>query len=1196
MSGEVMSDESKGDSYNIEDLELKLSRCRVHINSKLQNQRNLALVLSAVEENIESQGNKKSAVAYFISFLALLDQAVFQDEVKEEKLACAAAYFLDISLPFLPKPLLRQKFSEILTKLAPILTNQEVEALLVKSSIGALEGLLKAQDSLQWLNTSNVSPKRALLGILELSFDPRPKVRKRAQDAIQNILASPPASPSPVHPGAGLCAEIARKKVESLLQSKSANKNTSKNKEFNTTMIHALHLIASITLANSWPTNQVESLCDVLLMASKTSDEYVVAAAFNAFHGLFASMSNDIDIEKFSSILNIIVDLKPSPNDTHLSVAWLAVIANGFLAFAKLLVSSALERIPQILQLVSEFISSESKDIYSSAAQSFIAIVCEAIPDSCIMQTNADNALEEQLEDIISFVAKFSEEELFSIKYQHAVSALIEIVIACVNKFRSRANPDFLNVLEIVGNWRSNEEFNFPHNKVAEELVASCVVNMGPEVVLSTLPLNLTGSGDKVGRAWLLPILRDHVRLASLQYYQKNILPIADHFRLLINESQNQQSMQCKVFETIIDQIWSLLPAFCELPTDLETAFTDEFAGFLADTLYKEVNMRVTICKALKNIVESNIMYADVTFENNAFDMEKLTKDQSQKNLIYLSSKAPNMLSVLFNVFSSTLPESRGYILDTIDAYLGIISPEDLEVSFNKVCSLLKQALDDEKEGGNAKPRDDNPVLSSTMMDLVVAMAKYVPQTSFNALFAILANAIVMQENPLIQKRSYRIITKLSETDSGKSAIEQFNKDIQKIMIDTSDCTNTSCRAARLAAMQEIVSSLPPSDLSFIPSILQEVIMSTKDVNEKSREISYSLLIQMGKKMQAGGFVVSAVSDDSVEATLQEYLTMVCAGLAAQSPHMISAAITAISCILYEFKDDIPQETIMEIVSTVELFLTHNSREIAKAAIGFVKVEILALSPDFIKSNLPELLAKLMKWSHVHKSHFKSKVKHIIERLIRKFGVELIEQAIPVEDRKLVANIKKSRSRAKRKEEEALQNGNTSTTEKRFVSAFEEAVYDSDSDDEDSKPVVNESSNKQPEKFILNSGDDPLDLLDRQTLAHISSSKPKKFGKKDVRSHEFATKNGKFVFNESQEATALNGAESGIDAYLDAVKQAPVRGQKNKLKFKKSKEDDWSDSEEPSNSVKTERTSTAFKNSKSKISKPKQKFKAKKKL
>ena len=40
-----------------------------------------------------------------------------------------------------------------------------------------------------------------------------------------------------------------------------------------------------------------------------------------------------------------------------------------------------------------------------------------------------------------------------------------------------------------------------------------------------------------------------------------------------------------------------------------------------------------------------------------------------------------------------------------------------------------------------------------------------------------------------------------------------------------------------------------------------------------------------------------------------------------------------------------------------------------------------------------------MKWSHEHKGHFKSKVKHILERLIRKFGIEEIENSIPEQDK-----------------------------------------------------------------------------------------------------------------------------------------------------------------------------------------------------
>ena len=94
-----------------------------------------------------------------------------------------------------------------------------------------------------------------------------------------------------------------------------------------------------------------------------------------------------------------------------------------------------------------------------------------------------------------------------------------------------------------------------------------------------------------------------------------------------------------------------------------------------------------------------------------------------------------------------------------------------------------------------------------------------------------------------------------------------------------------------------------------------------------------------------------------------------------------------------------------------------------------------------------------------------------------------------------------------------------------------------------------------------------MNLLDRQALAHISSSKPKKLTKSDIQNkkEEFKTKNGKLVFNDKEDEDSLSNKVSGIDAYLDAVKQAPVKGQKNKLKFKRSRNDedqDWSDDED----------------------------------
>ncbi|ABN67271.1 pre-rRNA processing protein [Scheffersomyces stipitis CBS 6054] len=1191
-------------------LDDKLAKIRTQINSKLENQKHLAIILSAVEENIEEQNNEKTPVAYFVSFLSLLDQCIRDDEIVDGTLAATTAYFLDIVFPFTPKALLKSKFGDILAKLAPPLTLPEAEAPLVRSTIGALESLLLAQDHQQWVASGNISPKRALLGLLELSFDPRPKVRRRAQEAVHNILTHPPASPSPTHVAAPVAGDVSLNKLTSLLQeSKKHQKNS--NKEINSQIIHCLQLITSITSANAWPANKIERLCDILLEISKTSDQYLVSSAFSAFEGLFKSMNNIIDVEKFTNILDIIFDLKPSINDAHLAASWLAVVAKALESFATLSPEVCLEKLPSIIPVVSHFLSSDSKDIYESSSQCLIAIVSETIPDNFLLQPSATNGITgeiyEKVDDVITFISEHIEHELLSVKYQHAVKEILELITAIILKLRTRVNPDFLGILGIVGEWRTNEKDSFPFNKEAEDVISAAISTIGPQVVLSVLPLNLTG-GDQPGRAWLLPLLRDNVRFAELNFFKSSIFPAVEFFENKIAEASNKQSMHIKIFQTIVDQIWSLLPHFCDLPKDLTSAFDDAFAAQLSDLMYSRVELRTPICHALRLLVESNVACRDGALESDLLIQEELPIKQANENLDYLAAKASNILSVLFNVFSSTLPDSRGFVLETIDTYLQIVPKGDLEETFNKVCGLLKNAMDEEAHAAQPQgKKSETPKLSITMLDLIVAMSKYVPESSHNALFSIFSATVPLQNNALMQKRSYRIISKLAETDEGKQSLLKFIGEIENVLIENTETTHSSARASRLNAILLVLELLPQSDLFFIPSIVQEIILSTKDVNERTRELSYQILIKMGHKMAEGGVVENGrvpgfdAETPSSEASLTEFFTMVSAGLAAQAPHMISATITAISCLVFEFKDKLPIDMLLEIASTVELFLTHNSREIAKSAIGFVKVEVLSLPEEMVRANLSELLTKLMRWSHEHKGHFKSKVKHILERLIRKFGVEVVEEAIPEDDKKLVANIKKTRNRAKRKQDAEEAETSAAGPEKKFVSAYEEALYDSDvSDDEMEEDEVDDNSSRNKKKanqYILKTGDEPLNLLDRQSLAHISSSKPKKFSKASVNKSDFKTKNGKFVFNENdEEEDPLAGKGSGVDAYLDAVKQAPVRGQRNKLKFKKNKsnDDNFSDDEEPERPSKASSRDRVL--GKNKISKPKKPLKSRKKL
>ena len=62
-----------------------------------------------------------------------------------------------------------------------------------------------------------------------------------------------------------------------------------------------------------------------------------------------------------------------------------------------------------------------------------------------------------------------------------------------------------------------------------------------------------------------------------------------------------------------------------------------------------------------------------------------------------------------------------------------------------------------------------------------------------------------------------------------------------------------------------------------------------------------------------------------------------------------------------------------------------HTREIVKAAFGFIKIIIGVLPPSELSPHLEKLIGGVIRWSEDPKSHFRLKARFILERLIRKF-------------------------------------------------------------------------------------------------------------------------------------------------------------------------------------------------------------------
>ncbi|KAL2261005.1 hypothetical protein VTK26DRAFT_4818 [Humicola hyalothermophila] len=1187
-------------------LKEKLDKIR---SPNLQSQKQTATILEGIESAFKERNTEPTPTAYFAALLSLLDN---------KTLAQPVVYLLDLVTPFTPHPLLRAKFTQILSLLAPVLGQPEAEAPLIRSSIGCLEGLLLAQDAAAWeMSTAQIGPRRAVGGLLSFSLDPRPKVRKRAQEALKKILKNPPPSPSLDHPAAPMCAETAMLSLKALAEKSAHMKKEKKGSEGATDpeLIHALQLVKAIASGSGgWPSKKIESLCELLLGIARAGNEHMTMAVFDIFEMIFEGMVDEVASAKLPRLLEIIKELRPAPNDTQLLPPWIAILSRAYDVSAQISPEETFQELVEPFKMVAAYLEAEAKNIRISASECLVSFMANCVPPQVLIEPSIyDEKVIQQLVDIV--------EGLLTVKYQAAWLETFNVIGAVFDALRWRATPYLRGITKSIGEMRGNDAFM--GKQEADEVLGKAIRAMGPEEVLSVLPLNLAKPAKgQPGRAWMLPLLRDFTSNTNLAHFKAEFVPLsAVMFQRVLDHGAAAKTMEVKIFETVVQQIWSILPGYCDLPMDLTEAFDKGFAEMLTSLLYEQVELRLDVCRALKALVESNQAVATAEDEDPVME-SRVSKEAAQKNLEYLGTTfAADFLAVLFNVYSTTLPQKRGPVLQTINAYLSIVPAARLMETFDMVCEKLAVAIQEPVEKPKNQPNQEQvPSTAHTLMDLVVTMSIYLPRESFEALFKIASLVVFKDDDPQLQKKAYKLIPRLADSEIGRAALEQRHAELEALFLSSAEKVSAPARRERLAAIATLIPFIPNTSLYFIPSVLSEVVISCKEHNEKARTTAFDLLVLMGHKMVAAD---GAMIDNSkvphmpkdapmASASIEEYFTMVSAGLAGSTPHMISASITAITRILYEFRETLSKETMTDLVQTMDLFLTSNNREIVKSVLGFVKVCVLSLPTDMMLPRLSTLIPNVMVWSHEHKGHLRAKVKHILERMIRRFGVDIVNKHCPESDRKLITNIRKTKERNKRKKEAARDGGEsdgetgTGRRKSRFESEYDQALYSSDDDDNASDHSddsdVEMTGRKQRKRggaaanaggtYILEDEDEPLDLLDRNALANISTTKPVK-PKQRARTKAKTDLDGKLILGQDDDNDASGAMdidapagdeESGVNAYVAALrgKDVPRRGLRGKLKWNRSRkgagdDDDDDDDEEDGGGMDVDESAAAAK-------------------
>ncbi|GLB37646.1 putative NUC173-domain-containing protein [Lyophyllum shimeji] len=1156
-------------------MEETLAKIRPHTSSSLPHQKTPAVLLIALESTFTAQKTDPSPTAYFAALLTTLDGTLQKQRQgsDETEVLHAELYLLALIAPFVSTPVIRTNLDTVLSLTLPLFPSLKDHAPALRSQLSLYHVVYQSLDRSQ-LETPGI--RQTFATILQLCIDPRPKVRKKAADVVKDFLSSPPA-PLSRHPYSERVAEW----VKAVLSETSAEPlSKSKAKASEASPEIALHVVAFLRpILAKLPPSSIPHIADLLLALPRLGNPYLSQSAYSALSDLFSLHSEDDTHvgDQLSDVLNVVLASPPSKSDTILSPAWVQLLGNAFSVYRPADTDTHANELGKVWKTVWSFLESNDASTRKAAAQS-LETLSRCFTPALISSALLDKDSISTLRKIITQTTK----ALDSLAFVRAMPELLSVVSAVIANLRHRpggklsptaAESLLLPLIEHVGKLRTQKGFEY--KEAADATLGTAMRVLGPEVLLRVLPLNLEPSDRQAGReprAYLLPLL-PQPHPSPLSHFISYFVPLSERmFDLQTTAEAENRPSEAKVWSVLVAQIWTGFVGYCHGTPDLKESLTPSFAQLLSQLLYGQPELRPAVLKALKTMVESNVNLATPK-EGEVPNPDAITPSQAADNLDVLRAQAESWLAVLFNVFGSVGRDSLGMVGDVISVWASIAGEGEITKAYVKVIDLFRSNMTQAvKAPHQHRGPNDSASVTATTQDILILLLPYLSVIDATALFNLCLTAEVLGgKDHGVQKRGYKILTKLVE--SRKVAIDA--EAILRQLDELSEGLAAAAKKDRFNLLALLVPLIPSSAMHIIPSLIPEAVLGTKEPSEKARTAAFELILAMGRKMNEGGVVkrdlIDGMDEDGAKdavANLEEFLTMVAGGLAA-SPHMISATVTAISRLVFEFKDIISEKMHTEIFTTLLVFLSSANREIVKSILGFVKLAIHTLPTHIIHPHLKTLVPALLTWSHDHKNHFKAKVRHIFERMLRRFEWdEIYSCAGEGEAAKVLVNIRKRKERAKRKKNNRAEAGEDEeeapSTKPTTGDAFEDVLYGSESELDDSDDDASAPVSKNSKKKTLRHGvrlrmddDEPMDLLSgaASRITNATSNGRRKPGQ-DASRFKTDEETGKMIIDDENtiddEDTAAAEDVAGT-AYRESITSVDgfTRGPNGRIKFNK---------------------------------------------
>eukprot|EP01083_Nonionella_stella_P226164 803438_1 len=1076
-----------------------------NVRGKPQLQR-LNVVLQAITEVINSgKAVEADAQPSPIEYMGTFLQAMERHETQPEAQLDCIIHLLSLTLPQVSPAILSKKSCLIGAMLVRLLEVHTESTATSRHLLQCISCVVKHVHSSQWQSKEAL---RMLQSLLVFSVDPRPKLRKDAQKGVQQVLKSAQLSPGGTLPKT--VAEISRDFFVREL-----SECTPKDHQV------ALHMASVLgNILHLFQSKDCACILEALFILARAEKPMLMLTTLRCAERFLRSdeFRTDDNSAKFvEQMVSALTGLKPHPSNVDGMKAYYYAVLAGFERLHELAPEVCQDAVASFIGTLPDGLLNEDMQLRQACADCMRRLIEKCCDERMVKRAAAMASMPEAqrtpspLERIVSTLRS-----LLGFRFKPAWFFVFRIFSSLFRVLgRTPGTSTFLGpVVADLGTLRDSDQLHEHIRKEADEAIGHAIRYLGAKCVLEILPLNLPTSDSNLAqrgvslnkailstRLWILPLLKTWVECSTLSLFGQDLLLKAeDLLTQAETSSKAQKPIEAKTFYSIAEQIWQSFPAFCNFPSDIRSF--RHIARSLSRYLTDSELARPHVLAGISGLIQKYQDVIQAEEEQSKEDGDKkvsqfpLTADGARECLKYVAPFAKNFLPMFFNLLGETPSEKRDTVARAISLYASIADRALVGKLVESVMGKLAEAV---TEGSDSMTGENSNEKAHSLADIAETLIQYMNSERIRDVYATIKPMFVHQDG-ILQKKSYKILRAMCE-HHGAFVSEHIADFLTEVTGAQQHCSS-SAKRCRLKSLQGLISRVPDFNdekilKEFIPVVLAEIMLSVKESNHKTQSVAYDLLIFLGNRMN-NSTTSEPADDEARKASVPELFLMIFGAIAAPSPHMKSGAVLALSRLIFEFRETLPEDTVRETVSTVGLLLQDKSREVVQSVLGFIKTSVCAFPPNVLMPCLPSLVEGLCIWCDDAKNHFRTKIRIIFERMIRRFGIQTLQQLVPEKNHNLLRSlVKQNNKRIRQEQDRDKQRRDKSSRPAEGDQPEEEDAGMSESDEADSRPSARQSA-----VWLREAGDSAMDLLSENVSGQLATADPEKRSRRQRRKAE----------------------------------------------------------------------------------------------